>query len=371
MRGSVRWVVAAVLGALLSAAAPATAATYTCLTGNAPVVAQDETEVWAARNAVDMMCPCDAYDGSPGRTRAAYRKCAMAVTDSLIAAGHLRRQCRATLSRMSSDTTCGRPSSSGVVVCVRERLSNGAVTCSVKPRTRCTSSPGVDVETACAATRCLDAADSNGDMLLTSADSGRCTGGSVSPTPKPTPKPTPTPTPRPTSGAPAPLPTGSDGARLAQLVNQYRVASGKAPLPLSQAMMATAAAHVADLAAHPGIAVAPCNLHSWSQYGNGLWTGCCYTADHAQAACMWRKPSEISSGLGFARYPGNGYEIAFAGGGATPEQVLEAFKGSPPHNAVILNTGSWAFLDPYPAMGAAMRDGYAVVWFGDATDPWR
>lgn len=371
MRGSVRWFVAAMLGALLSAAAPATAATYTCLTGNTPVVAQDETQVWAARNAIDLMCPCAEYDGSPGRTRAAYRKCAKTVTDALIAGGHLRRQCRAALNRMSSHTTCGRPPSSDAVVCVRERLSNGAVSCTVKPRTRCKSAPGVYVESACAATRCLDAADSNGDLLITAADSGRCTGGAASPTPTPTPKPTPTPTPHPTTGAPMPFPTGSGGARLAQLINEYRVSKGKAPLPLSQAMMAAAAAHVADLDANPGITTPPCSLHSWSQHEGGLWTGCCYTADHAQAACMWRKPSEISSGLGFPRYPGNGYEIAYAAVAATPEQTLEAFKNSPPHNAVILNTGSWAFLDPYPAMGAAMRGSYAVVWFGDATDPWR
>ena len=48
-----------------------------------------------------------------------------------------------------------------------------------------------------------------------------------------------------------------------------------------------------------------CNLHSWSD--KGPWSACCYTPDHAQAQCMWDKPSELTN------YPGNGYEISAAG----------------------------------------------------------
>jgi len=358
MGSSKRWAAAAVLVAVLAAGAPAEAGVQTCLTGSAPGAALDAGQIWATRNAIDMLCPCDRYGGSPGWTRGAYRKCATAVVDSLIAGGMLRRQCRGTVRRMTAGATCGLDAASGV--CVRERLATGKVTCAVKSLQRCTSVPGLYVESACAATHCIDAADSNGDLRITPADSGRCTGASL---------PTPTPTPRP--GGPEPFPTGSGGERLAQLVNEYRVANGRAPIPLSQAMMTTAGAHVSDLVEHPGTFGGSCNPHSWSNQGGGLWTGCCYTNDHAQAACMWQKPAQLSSGLGFTRYPGNGYEIAFVGGGSTPEQVLQAFRNSPPHNDVLLNAGMWAPMNPFPAMGAAMRGGYAVVWFGDAADPWR
>ena len=39
---------------------------------------------------------------------------------------------------------------------------------------------------------------------------------------------------------------------------------------------------------------------------------------------------------------------------------------SPGHKAVLLNTGTWGSYDPWPAMGAAMRGDFAVIWFGSA-----
>jgi hypothetical protein len=81
---------------------------------------------------------------------------------------------------------------------------------------------------------------------------------------------------------------------------------------------------------------------------------------------MWSKPNEITGGVYFAA----GYEIAYnASGGATAAGALAAWKASPGHNDVILNQGIWASRDPWPAMGAGIFGGYAVVWFGDMTDP--
>lgn len=380
MRGSRPWLVAASACVVLCAATSASAqSTTSCLTGGAAKVDADAAAIATARAAIDAACPCDEFDGTQGKGRAAYIGCAARVRDALLESGSLRSECAATVRKMTNVSTCGTRPAADAVVCVREVLSTGVVSCSIRSESRCKSTAQY-VETACSnATHCADAADTNRDLRIGApGDSGACAAPGATPqppaqTPRPTatPRPTPTPTPRPTSGSPDPFPTGPGGAELARLVNEYRVSKGKPALPLSKAMMATAGAHVADLSAHPGTWGGSCNLHSWSNFGAPLYTGCCYTADHAQAACMWRKPSEISSGLGFARYPGNGYEIAFAGGGATPQQVLDAFKGSAPHNAVILNTGSWEFLNPYPAMGAAMLNGYAVVWFGDAADPWR
>lgn len=367
MRGWGRgaYAAAAVLGAVLLAAASARAASPACLSGNAGQIAADQSAIESTRAAVGAMCPCTAYDGSQGKGRGAYGRCANTVIRAFVDGGILRKQCRAPVRRMSTKSTCGIAASKGAGVCVRRHMATGRVSCAIKtPASRCTSNPGIVQSAVCSAhTHCIDAVDSNHDMRVAApGDSGICNGTGSSPTPTPTPRP---------QGTPDPFPTGTDGQRLAQLINQHRVANGKAALPLSNTMMAVAGAHVADLAAHPGIVTATCNMHSWSNDSGGLWSGCCYTSDHAKASCMWNKPAEIATGLGFARYPGAGYEIAFRGGGATPEQVLEAFKNSAPHNAVILNTGGWAFLDPYPAMGAAMRDGHAVVWFGDSVDPWR
>jgi hypothetical protein len=146
---------------------------------------------------------------------------------------------------------------------------------------------------------------------------------------------------------------------LAVLVNEYRQSQGLDPIPLSASLHQVAEVHVQDLEVNePQGGV--CNLHSWSSAGS--WTACCYTADHAQAQCMWDKPRELTS------YPGNGYENAAGGGsGMTPERALEAWKGSPAHHAVILNQRTWT--RPWQALGAAVSDHYAVLWFGHEVDP--
>ena len=103
-----------------------------------------------------------------------------------------------------------------------------------------------------------------------------------------------------------------------------------------------------------------CNLHSWSN--QGMWTACCYTADHAQAQCMWDKPRELTT------YPGNGYENA-AFGYATTAGAMAGWKASPGHNDVMLNLGTWTNTT-WLAVGAAFQpNGYAVLWFGEVTDP--
>ena len=164
------------------------------------------------------------------------------------------------------------------------------------------------------------------------------------------------------SGAGAPGPTGctAQGLALIAEVNAYRVDNGLAALPASSSMCIVSELHVADLADHaPHTGPGDCNLHSWSDQGS--WSACCYTSDHAQAQCMWDKPGELSA------YPGNGYEIAASGVG-TPDSAVNAWSGSPGHNDVMLNQGTWNGF-PWGAMGAAIDDGFAVVWFGQETDP--
>jgi hypothetical protein len=154
----------------------------------------------------------------------------------------------------------------------------------------------------------------------------------------------------------------TDEATLAQLVNDYRQANNLEPIPVTASLTAVAQWHVWDLDVnHPH--GGDCNMHSWSD--GVLWTPVCYTSDHAQASGMWDKPREITGNA----YTGNGFEIAYwSSGTATPAGALSGWQGSPGHNDVILNNGIWQNLDPWPAMGVGMRDGYAVIWFGDLTD---
>ena len=351
---------AGVIVSLSLAVAPVSAMAAGCLKGTALEVAADEIAIRTTRTAIEAFCPCAAYDGSADLGTRAYKRCAKTIIDSLIDAGGLRQACRKKLIRLTTKSTCGLPSSPAAVVCVLKSLPTGDVGCAIRaPASACSNVPQVETAKRCTSfTHCMDAADTDGNLLIAApGDTGACS-------------PWPLPTPRPIATPPGPFPTGPGGQRLAQLLNAYRVANGKPAHPLSRTMMATAGAHVADLAEHPEIDSGACVPHSWSHDGGLLWTGCCYTVNHAQADCMWRKPRELSAGLGLIPYTGNGYEIALRGfDGNTPEEVMQAFSASAPHRAVMLSTSGWEFLDTNPAMGAAMLGKYSVVWFGDASDP--
>lgn len=149
--------------------------------------------------------------------------------------------------------------------------------------------------------------------------------------------------------------------QLIRMVNAYRVEQGLNPVASSPSLTQVAVDHVKDLERSPP--GGQCNNHSWSSAGK--WTTCCYTADHAQARCMWDKPREITGGA----YRGNGYEIAHHGmGGVTPEGALRGWKNSAGHNSVMVNQGKWANAH-WQAIGAAVSEHYAVIWFGKEADP--
>ena len=151
--------------------------------------------------------------------------------------------------------------------------------------------------------------------------------------------------------------------RLAALINEERAQKGLVPVPVSRSLSAVAEAHVRDLQAHPPSGA--CNMHSWS--ASGSWTPCCYTADHAQARCMWVKPAEITGGA----YRGDGFEIsASRTPRMTPAQALESWRGSSAHYAVIMNQGMWARFT-WRAIGVGVSENYAVVWFGTEVDAGR
>ena len=142
--------------------------------------------------------------------------------------------------------------------------------------------------------------------------------------------------------------------RLHQLLNQYRADNGLPPIPLSRALTQVANRHVLDLGE---------NIQTLT-HG---WRAAPYDAsDPSTYPSMWTAPQRFNTG-----YPGNGYENAYAitpGFDATAEQALEGWQNSPGHNAVMLNQGIWADLT-WNAVGIGIYENYAVLWFGEETDP--
>lgn len=148
-----------------------------------------------------------------------------------------------------------------------------------------------------------------------------------------------------------------------EIMNE-RARHGLHQIPLSAALTEVAQIHADDAVAFPDIFQGQCNLHSWNSSRH--WTGCCYTADHSKASCMWDKPQEIA---GF-RAPG--YEIAYRGSHA-PSGMLDLWLESSGHRDVILNRETWQDR-PWESIGIGIseRDDdnlrFAYVWFSERRD---
>lgn len=147
--------------------------------------------------------------------------------------------------------------------------------------------------------------------------------------------------------------------KLYDLIMAYRKTKKLPAVAVSAKLTQVAKTHVQDLMKNYKD-TGKCNYHSWSEKGN--WSPCCYTDDHAQAACMWNKPKEI------AGYEGSGFEIAYwSSAGANAKEALTGWQGSSGHNAVIVNSGIWKDMN-WKAIGIGLVGEYSVVWFGAEED---
>jgi hypothetical protein len=148
----------------------------TCLTGTDPSVAADAGQLAAVRTLVDQACPCASFDGSPGKTHAAYGNCAKNEIALAVSNANLRKQCKGTVTKYYAKSTCGFPASQHKELCVKKSLSSGKVTCAIKPSLqKCVDSPGKYTQAACSGfSSCIEAADTNGDGIIGSTDSGAC-----------------------------------------------------------------------------------------------------------------------------------------------------------------------------------------------------
>ena len=152
------------------------AAKLTCLTGTDPSVASDLSQITALRAEIDAQCACGSFDGSPGKTHGKYVTCANGVIQERVSAGALRRQCKATVKKYYSASTCGVPASKGAVPCVKKTAA-GKVTCAIKARAKCVDAPGTYTQAACDGFNlCIDAADTNNPGVIDPSDSGACAG---------------------------------------------------------------------------------------------------------------------------------------------------------------------------------------------------
>lgn len=176
-----------VLGASVVAAAPANAAgsTQACLTGTAPVVADDLAQVNAARQAVQAACPGPVYAGMTRNGRGAYRKCVTAAALGELLAGRLRAECVTTVRDDETDAVFLYQRDANPEACLTKALAGkkaGQVSCKIlptttatgKPITRCKSTSSATSQVCAGSSRCIDAGDSNLNGYLDAGDTGQC-----------------------------------------------------------------------------------------------------------------------------------------------------------------------------------------------------
>jgi len=157
-----------------------------CLTGTDPVVDDDPYDILDVIAAVESACPCGDFDGSKGKAKSDYTKCAAAVVTQAAAPPfpELRAQCVKTAQKMFKQSVCGRKPSTNSRPCISKSVKTGKIKCAIKPTTK---SDGVTPTTSCASSAsstrvscptydlCQRAADTNLDGLLAPpGDDGVC-----------------------------------------------------------------------------------------------------------------------------------------------------------------------------------------------------
>jgi hypothetical protein len=152
-------------------------------------------------------------------------------------------------------------------------------------------------------------------------------------------------------------------AELVRLINEYRTSNGLPPVANSRSLNKVARIHAIDLRGTDSRGM-ECNLHSWSK--RGFWSPVCYTSDHFYMHFMWVKPQEITDNV----YDDVGYENVYwiSGDNIFPTRVLERWRTSPEHNALILETGKWA-QSHWRALGVGIYRDVAIIWVGSMDDP--
>lgn len=144
---------------------------------------------------------------------------------------------------------------------------------------------------------------------------------------------------------------------LANQVNHFRKQNDLNVLPVSAALSYVADVHVKDLYLHYN-PLGDCNLLSWSD--GGRWKECCASGEDYD--CMHGKPAELT------QYRGKGYELVYyQNTQVTSGLAFNAWKENASAKNMILQQGKYEDKN-WQALGVALFDGYASIWFGESTD---
>ncbi len=147
--------------------------------------------------------------------------------------------------------------------------------------------------------------------------------------------------------------------QLAERINGMRIDYNKKIISLSKSLTIVAKTHVEDLTLHhPDTSI--CNLSSWSDKGN--WTPCCYNPYVVNHDCMWQKPKELT------KYPYRGYElVVYFQDTLVVDSLMTLWSESKEVLDMLLTRDDWKD-KKWEAMGLAVNDHYASVWFGQRPD---
>jgi uncharacterized protein YkwD len=152
-------------------------------------------------------------------------------------------------------------------------------------------------------------------------------------------------------------------------LNEYRADHRLPRVPLSRSLTKVARLHAVDLVENrperrTDSRGRACNLHSWSD--TGFWSPVCYTGDQRNLRRMLDKPREITR----RAYGDIAYENVYWTSAAEvySPRVLDTWRKSPSHNALILEIGGWQGSD-WSALGVGIYRNVAVMWLGSAADP--
>lgn len=150
-----------------------------------------------------------------------------------------------------------------------------------------------------------------------------------------------------------------DETILFNLINDLRVQNKMPVLPLSEKLCFVAHTHIDDLIKSKPFENG-CGLNSWSENAN--WTACCHVKDPSGINCMKSKPKELTG------YPGNGFELVYAADDkAVPTEAADLWKQVDASADMILNKGRWKDYQ-WKVMGVGIKEGYALLWFGDKSE---
>lgn len=146
---------------------------------------------------------------------------------------------------------------------------------------------------------------------------------------------------------------------LYNMINKYRKEHNLNEIPLSKSLCYVSKTHVNDLQLN-FLYTENSNMHSWSDKGE--WKQCSYKNDLKSKLCMMNKPAELTN------YDGFGFEITFYRNvDFDYKDVFNTWIGTEASNSVILNSGNWLDKD-WKAIGVAISENFAVVWFGEEID---